>query len=130
MYSTYQFGFLTIDTCFCLFPSDEPMYTADSNTTYHAYNGTVVDKTYTLPLDSNPYPESFTWSHNEEVISNASERGIVLAANGITFGTVSSTDQGKYSVVATNLVGNATATFELIVYCELLKELNSNYPSH
>lgn len=106
------------------------MYNADSNTTYFAYNGTDVDKTYTLPLDSNPYPYNFTWSHNEKVISNAPERGIVLAANGITFGTVSTTDQGNYSVVATNLVGNATASFELIVHCELLKELDSNYPSH
>ena len=106
------------------------MYNVDANTPYYSYNGTDVDKTYTLPLDSNPYPEDFTWYHNEEVISNASQRGIALAANGITFDTVSITDQGNYTVVATNLVGSATASFELIVYCELLKELDSNYPSH
>ena len=124
----YQFGFLIIDTCFYLFPSDKPMYNATSNTTYHAYNGTDVNISYTIPLDSNPYPENIVWSHNGTEISNAAERGVVLAANGITFGTVLSTDQGNYSVVATNLAGSDNASFELIVYCELQRAwLNYQY---
>ena len=101
-----------------MFASDKPCYNTNT-TVFYAYNGTDGGESYTLSLDSSPYPVDFEWSYNGTVISDPTERGVILSANGIMFGTVLIADQGNYSVEATNLVGSGNASFELIVYCEL-----------
>ena len=71
-----------------------------------------------MRLDGNPYPVNYTWYQNGVVISDAADRNVMLTANSITFAVLQASNNGTYTVEASNFLGTATASFDLFVYCK------------
>ena len=74
--------------------------------------------TINLGLDGNPLPpDSFTWMFNGQPLQLGGNIAM-LEENTITFSSLDRNDAGTYSVSATNLAGQGSATFDLAVLCK------------
>ena len=73
----------------------------------------------TLDLEASPPVDSFTWTRNGMVLNNSIINGN-LTANSISIPLTRPSDTGIYSVVAINVLGSDTATFNLsVMLCKL-----------
>ena len=71
-----------------------------------------------LNLEASPPVHNFTWTRNGMVLNGNIINGN-LTANSISISLIRPSDAGIYSVVAINILGSDTASFNLSVLCKL-----------
>ena len=69
-----------------------------------------------LNIDAAPRISDYTWNKDGERIT--SNGRVSLTVNSISFNSVSRSDSGEYTVVATDSKGTGSAIINLDVYCE------------
>ena len=69
-----------------------------------------------LNIDAAPRISVYTWEKDGERIT--SNGRVSLTVNSISFNSVSRSDSGEYTVIATDSKGTGSATITLDVYCE------------
>ena len=73
-----------------------------------------------LNLEASPPVHNFTWTRNGMVLNGNIINGN-LTANSISISLIRPSDAGIYSVVAINILGSDTASFNLSVLCKLFE---------